>query len=73
MILGGVDCCGPHLYSISPHGHSDKLPYTTMGSGCLASMAFFEKNYKENMTEEEAMKFVADGITAGIENDLVNC
>ena len=31
LVLGGVDCMGPHLYSIYPHGSTDKLPYVTMG------------------------------------------
>lgn len=31
LVLGGVDCNGPHLYSIYPHGSTDKLPYVTMG------------------------------------------
>ncbi|MGH0116813.1 UNVERIFIED_CONTAM: hypothetical protein FKN15_019202, partial [Acipenser sinensis] len=31
LVLGGVDSAGPHLYSIYPHGSTDKLPYVTMG------------------------------------------
>lgn len=31
LVLGGLDCNGPHLYSIYPHGSTDKLPYVTMG------------------------------------------
>ena len=31
-MLGGVDVTGPHLYSIHPHGSTDKLPYVTMVS-----------------------------------------
>lgn len=31
LVLGGVDHTGPHLYSIAPHGSSDKIPYVTMG------------------------------------------
>lgn len=42
LVLGGVDNRGPHIYSIHPHGSTDKLPYTTMGSGSLAAMAVFE-------------------------------
>uniref|UniRef100_A0A9L0K6R3 Proteasome subunit beta n=1 Tax=Equus asinus TaxID=9793 RepID=A0A9L0K6R3_EQUAS len=30
LVLGGVDVTGPHLYSIYPHGSTDKLPYVTM-------------------------------------------
>ncbi|KAF7653048.1 hypothetical protein LDENG_00087960, partial [Lucifuga dentata] len=70
LVLGGVDCVGPHLYSIYPHGSTDKLPYVTMGSGSLAAMAMFEDRYKPDMEEEEAKQMVRDAIAAGIFNDL---
>uniref|UniRef100_A0A669PS38 proteasome endopeptidase complex n=1 Tax=Phasianus colchicus TaxID=9054 RepID=A0A669PS38_PHACC len=70
LVLGGVDVTGPHLYSIYPHGSTDKLPYVTMGSGSLAAMAVFEDKYKPDMEEEEAKQLVRDAIAAGIYNDL---
>ncbi|XP_075885512.1 proteasome subunit beta type-7 isoform X1 [Nelusetta ayraudi] len=70
LVLGGVDCNGPHLYSIYPHGSTDKLPYVTMGSGSLAAMAVFEDRYKPDMEEAEAKQLVRDAIAAGIFNDL---
>ena len=70
LVLGGVDSTGPHLYTVYPHGSTDYLPYGTMGSGSLAAMSVFESSYKEDMTEEEAIKLVADAIRAGIFNDL---
>ncbi|XP_039636631.1 proteasome subunit beta type-7 isoform X1 [Perca fluviatilis] len=70
LVLGGVDCNGPHLYSIYPHGSTDKLPYVTMGSGSLAAMAVFEDRYKPDMEEDEAKQLVRDAIAAGIFNDL---
>ena len=39
LVLGGVDVTGPHLYSIYPHGSTDKLPYVTMGE-CNVSWCF---------------------------------
>uniref|UniRef100_A0A8C5WFG1 Proteasome subunit beta n=1 Tax=Leptobrachium leishanense TaxID=445787 RepID=A0A8C5WFG1_9ANUR len=83
LVLGGVDCSGPHLYSIYPHGSTDKLPYVTMapnkdidlyldfpGSGSLAAMAVFEDRYKPEMEEEDAKQLVRDAIASGIFNDL---
>lgn len=70
LVLGGVDSTGPHLYSIYPHGSTDKLPFTAMGSGTLAAMAVFEKSYFENMSEQEGIKLVRNAIAAGIFNDL---
>ena len=49
-MLGGVDVTGPQLFTIHPHGSTDKLPYVTMGSGSLAAMAVFENGWKPNMT-----------------------
>ncbi|KAF5273592.1 hypothetical protein FQR65_LT04590 [Abscondita terminalis] len=70
LILGGVDNSGPHIFSIFPHGSSDKLPYATMGSGSLAAMAVFESRWKPDLTEEEGKQLVRDAIAAGIFNDL---
>lgn len=69
-MLGGVDFHGPHLYTVYPHGSTDRLPYVTMGSGSLACMAVFEAGYKEDMGVEDAKRLVYEGISAGIFNDL---
>lgn len=70
LVLGGVDFHGPHLYTVYPHGSTDRLPYVTMGSGSLAAMAVFEAKYKEDMTVDQAKQLVYEGISAGIFNDL---
>jgi len=70
LVLGGVDFAGPHLYQIYPHGSTDMLPFTTMGSGSLAAMSVLESEYKEDLTLEEGKKLVAKAIRAGIFNDL---
>lgn len=49
LVLGGVDPTGPHLFTVAPHGSTDKLPYVTMGSGSLAAMAVFESSWKADM------------------------
>jgi len=70
LVLGGVDCTGPHLYQIYPHGSTDYLPFTTMGSGSLAAMSVLESEYREDLTIEEGKQLVAKAISAGIFNDL---
>lgn len=70
LVLGGVDKTGSYIYSIHPHGSTDKLPYVTMGSGSLAAMSVFEARWKPDMTVEEGKKLVRDAIAAGIFNDL---
>ncbi|KAK4336956.1 hypothetical protein RND71_043528 [Anisodus tanguticus] len=49
LILGGVDENGPRISSIHPHGSIDTLPYTAMGSGCLAAIAVLEKDWRPNL------------------------
>ncbi|KAL9709926.1 proteasome core particle subunit beta 2 [Leucoagaricus gongylophorus] len=70
LVLGGVDSTGPHLFTIHPHGSTDKLPYVTMGSGSLAAMAVFESGWKANMNRQEALDLVFNAVSAGIFNDL---
>ncbi|OMO62748.1 Proteasome, subunit alpha/beta [Corchorus olitorius] len=50
LVLGGVDVTEPHLHTIYPHGSTNTLPFTTMGSGSLAAMAVFESKYYEGLT-----------------------
>lgn len=70
LVLGGCDIHGPHLYQIYPHGSTGKLPFTTMGSGSLAAMAIFESEFRDDLTESEALRLVQRAILAGIFNDL---
>jgi 20S proteasome subunit beta 2 len=49
LVLGGVDVTGPQLFTVAPHGSTDKLPYVTMGSGSLAAMAVFETYWKTGL------------------------
>ncbi|MBW0521990.1 hypothetical protein O181_061705 [Austropuccinia psidii MF-1] len=70
LVIGGVDPTGPHLFTVAPHGSTDKLPYVTMGSGSLAAMAVFESKWKPNLSREEAIDLVVQAIFAGIFNDL---
>ncbi|KAM5530558.1 hypothetical protein V8D89_015793 [Ganoderma adspersum] len=70
LVLGGVDATGPQLFTIHPHGSTDKLPYVTMGSGSLAAMAIFEAKWRPNMERAEALDLVCAAISAGIFNDL---
>ncbi|KAG9218235.1 hypothetical protein CCMSSC00406_0005916 [Pleurotus cornucopiae] len=70
LVLGGVDSTGAHLFTIHPHGSTDKLPYVTMGSGSLAAMAVFESDWRPDMSRDEALALVTAAVSAGIFNDL---
>lgn len=49
LVLGGFDETGPNLFTVAPHGSTDKLPYVTMGSGSLAAMSVFETSWTKGM------------------------
>jgi len=70
LVLGGFDIEGPHLFTIYPHGSTDKLPFVTMGSGSLAAMSVFESKWISDMNREQAIALVDEAIQAGIFNDL---
>lgn len=70
LVLGGMDKFGPSLYCIHPHGSTNRLPYTTMGSGSLAAISVFESRWRPDLSLEEGKKLVRDAIAAGIFNDL---
>jgi 20S proteasome subunit beta 2 len=50
LVLGGVDDTGPNLFTVAPHGSTDKLPYVTMGSGSLAAMSIFETEWSAGLS-----------------------
>lgn len=70
LVLAGVDPTGAHLFSIQAHGSSDKLPYTTLGSGSLAALAVLETKWRKDMEQQEAIDLVSEAVQAGIFNDL---
>ena len=70
LVVGGVDCTGPSLYTIHPYGSVDQLPYVTMGSGSLCAMAVYEAGYQENMEQTDAINLVRAAIQSGVDNDL---
>ncbi|CAG8454900.1 6834_t:CDS:10 [Acaulospora colombiana] len=70
LIVGGYDVTGPNLFTVHPHGSTDKLPYVTMGSGSLAAMSIFESRWVKDMERQDAIDLVRDAIEAGIFNDL---
>jgi len=70
LVLGGVDLTGTHLYTIYPHGSTDRLPFVTMGSGSLAAMSIFESEFRDNLDRETAMAIVEKAVSAGVHNDL---
>lgn len=70
LIVAGVDPTGVHLFGCQAHGSTDKLPYTTLGSGSLAAMGVLECDWRADMEKEEAMDLVCRAVLGGVWNDL---
>ncbi|MFO7927925.1 MAG: archaeal proteasome endopeptidase complex subunit beta [Halobacteriota archaeon] len=68
-ILGGVDEEGHHVYSIDPAGGVMKDDYTITGSGLTVAYGTLEREYEDDMTNEEAKRVAASGIKAAVERD----
>jgi 20S proteasome subunit beta 2 len=71
LVLGGCDPVdGPQLFTVYPHGSTDRLPFVSMGSGSLAAMAVLESGWRPQLSEAEAVTLISSSIKAGIFNDL---
>lgn len=68
-ILGGVDEEGSHVYSIDPAGGVMEDDYTVTGSGLTVAYGTLEREYEDDMTNEEAKQVAASGIKAAVERD----
>uniref|UniRef100_A0A672LS88 Proteasome subunit beta n=1 Tax=Sinocyclocheilus grahami TaxID=75366 RepID=A0A672LS88_SINGR len=69
LLLGGVDCTGPHIFTVGMALSTKLHLQQWVGSGHLPALAVFEDRFKPNMTDD-AKLLVRDAISAGIMNDL---
>ncbi len=56
LLIAGVNSNGPQLYETDPSGAYAQYLATAIGSGKKEVEKFFEKNYKPNMTKNEAIR-----------------
>ncbi|WP_254534681.1 archaeal proteasome endopeptidase complex subunit beta [Halomarina litorea] len=68
-ILGGVDDEGHHVYSIDPAGGVMKDDYTVTGSGLTVAYGTLEREYTDDLSNEEAKKVAASAVKAAVERD----
>jgi len=69
LLIGGVDPTGPHLYDVSASGMSMSLPFACDGSGSYCAIAILERDYKPDMTLEDAKVLVQRSLEAGMHGD----
>ena len=70
MLIAGIDAAGPHLYETDPSGAMISYKAGAIGAGRNEVMEVFEKGFKENMTQTQAINLGLKGLTAVSENEL---
>ena len=70
MLMAGIDASGPHLYETDPSGAMMAYKAGGIGAGRDEVMEVFEKNFKDNMTENQAVNLGLKALSAANDNNL---
>ena len=72
ILIGGYDD-SPHVYSLGPDGSIiEEKKYFSTGSGSPFVFGVLEKDYKDNMTAEEAKKLAIKAVHAATQRDIAS-
>ncbi len=66
FIIGGVDESGPRLFETEPSGAMAEYLGITIGKGKKEAMAFLEKNFKDNLSFDEALALALQVLQKGL-------
>jgi len=70
LLIAGVDDTGPRLFSTDPSGALMEYKASSEGAGRSGAMEYFEKNYREDLTMEEAVDMGIKALSKGTEGKL---
>ena len=70
MLIAGIDASGPHLYETDPSGAMMAYKAGGIGAGRNEVMEIFEKDFKDNMTQNQAVGLGLKALSAANENNL---
>lgn len=70
FLIGGVDSNGPSIYLTDPSGASWGYKAQAIGSGATETRAFLEKNYKDNLSDEELLLLPLKALREMMGDDL---
>ncbi len=65
LLIGGVDENGAQLFEIDPSSTYYGWKAQAIGRGAVEAVKILRKSWKENMTEEDAIKLVMQAMKAG--------
>ncbi|MBC7129105.1 MAG: archaeal proteasome endopeptidase complex subunit alpha [Thermoplasmatales archaeon] len=72
LLIGGVDDSGAHLFATDPSGAMVEYKATAEGEGRDAAIEYFEKNYKENLSMEEAIEMGIEAMKSSKEDKKID-
>ncbi len=70
LLIAGVDETGARLFSTDPSGALMEYKAGSEGAGRTGAMSYFEEQYKDNMTMEEAIDMGVKALHKGTEGKL---
>jgi proteasome alpha subunit len=68
LIIAGVDSLGKHIFETEPSGAITEYQAVAIGQNRQKLMNYLEKNYKQNMSYEDAMKLAIATLSQNLEN-----
>lgn len=70
LLIGGVDDTGPHLFSLDAAGSLIEDKYVSTGSGSVIAYGVLEDAFKEDLTEEEALRIAVRAVWSAMQRDV---
>ena len=70
LLIAGVDETGPRLFSTDPSGALMEYKASSEGSGRNGAMSFFESNYNEDISKDDAIEMAIKALHKGTEGKL---
>jgi len=70
LLIAGVDETGPRLFSTDPSGALMEYKASSEGSGRNGAMSYFEANYREDLTKDEAITMAIKALHKATEGKL---
>ena len=68
-ILGGLDDTGPHIFALDPLGSLTEDKCVSTGSGSPVAYGVLESEFKEGMSEKEALPIVIRAMGSAMKRD----
>jgi proteasome beta subunit len=71
-LVGGVDDSGPHIFALDPLGSVTEEKCVSTGSGSPVAYGVLESEFKENMSEKEALPVVVRAVGSAMKRDAAS-